>query len=198
MWTRDRCIEAARVHVDRHGEPPNWRTWKRAGYDHPCSNTVLRLFGSMRALLRAAGIERPDRPDRVWTRDAIVGAFLDWVAAHGRWPSSWDWRFAGDDHPPACTVRYVFGTFAAGKRAAGWLGAGQRGHIGMALAEPIARGLRDYMGDDLSAVQVAALAGVDQTYVQRIVAGKRTTIRADYADRLACLIDRPDLLEMVA
>lgn len=54
-----------------------------------------------------------------WTRESIVYAFELWHRRHLRTPLAEEWRYAGEDHPSAPTVRRVFGTWNRAVAAAG-------------------------------------------------------------------------------
>lgn len=122
IWTRDACIAAIREWNSSTGAAPTFLLWKTAGYGHPCGNTILRLFGTFRAAIAAAGLDPRPRADQVWSRERIVAAMLDWLFKYDRWPTVEEWRNAADDHPPDSTVRYVFGSWNAARRAAGYTG----------------------------------------------------------------------------
>ena len=75
----------------------------------------MRLFGSWRSLLAAAGMAPLTRP---WTQDEIIEALRRHRAAHGRLPTAREWTRRGADHPPASTVVLSFGSWSAATRAA--------------------------------------------------------------------------------
>lgn len=54
-----------------------------------------------------------------WPPDEILVAFRAWTEKHGRSPASAEWDSAGRDHPCNKTVKNAFGSFAAGREAAG-------------------------------------------------------------------------------
>lgn len=56
---------------------------------------------------------------RYWTEDKIVAAFHAWEREHGKAPGQEDWLRATPHYPAAQTVRDVFGSFTAGRNAAG-------------------------------------------------------------------------------
>jgi hypothetical protein len=74
-------------------------------------------FGDWPQALTAAGL-RPHR--RTWTREEIVTALKASAAQHGRPPADTDWLRASHDHPPASTVKNVFGSWSAALRDAGF------------------------------------------------------------------------------
>lgn len=55
----------------------------------------------------------------MWPREQILEAFRAWTEKHGRPPTSPEWERAGRDHPCRRTVKETFGSFAAGRAAAG-------------------------------------------------------------------------------
>jgi hypothetical protein len=56
--------------------------------------------------------------NRRWNRDRLVHAILKWREENGRFPSSYDWKHAGEDHPGQNSVRTAFGSWSAGIAAA--------------------------------------------------------------------------------
>lgn len=59
------------------------------------------------------------RTPPIWTPQAIIEAFQRWTRHHGRVPSSHSWRKAKLGHPSTDQVAEVFGSFDAGRSAAG-------------------------------------------------------------------------------
>jgi len=55
-WTRENIVYAFQLWHRRHLYAPTVFDWERAGDDHPCRQTVLRVFGSWSAGVRAAGL----------------------------------------------------------------------------------------------------------------------------------------------
>lgn len=106
---------------------PTSKGWVRGGYGRPCSDTVVRLFGSFSAAVREAGyVPETGGYKRRWTRRTVARAILLWRLQHGDWPSFRDWivpagnpRTGRSDHPHANTVTRVFGSWKAAQRAAG-------------------------------------------------------------------------------
>jgi len=54
-WTQDSIVYAIELWHRRHLRTPTAEEWERAGEDHPCRQTVLRVFRSWNAAIRAAG-----------------------------------------------------------------------------------------------------------------------------------------------
>jgi hypothetical protein len=125
-WSREQIVEAARewarlsrappTQLDWRpapgGEPPN--RWQRELPRLPPAGAVKVVFGSMGAMLEAAGL--PVYNHR-WTREEIVAAIRAFHAEHGRPPRKQEWE-AGS--PSASMVLRTFGSFSAGVRAAGF------------------------------------------------------------------------------
>ncbi len=59
-WTTDTIIYAIDLWHRRHLQVPSARDWEQAGENHPCRQTVMRVFGSWNSAIRAAGF-RPKR-----------------------------------------------------------------------------------------------------------------------------------------
>jgi hypothetical protein len=66
MWNRQTIVYAIDLWHRRHLRTPTVAEWEAAGANHPCRQTVQRVFGSWNAAIQAAGF-RP-RP-RGRTRD---------------------------------------------------------------------------------------------------------------------------------
>ncbi len=121
--SRTTVIRALQRWARETGEPPrrhDWRApsskWEREYPRWPGAGDVDVHFASWPQALAAAGL-RPHR--RAWTREAIIAALQGWTDAHGRAPHEAEWRRSGLEHPPAGTVKRVFGSWSAGLRAAG-------------------------------------------------------------------------------
>jgi hypothetical protein len=54
-WTADTIIYAIDLWHRRHLQTPSAREWEQAGENHPCRQTVMRVFGSWNAAIAAAG-----------------------------------------------------------------------------------------------------------------------------------------------
>lgn len=69
-WNRETIAYAIDLWHRRHLHTPTAAEWERAGRDHPCRQTVLRVFGSWNAAIRHAGYRpRPrGRPKERWER----------------------------------------------------------------------------------------------------------------------------------
>jgi hypothetical protein len=119
-WTPEAIIAAFQQWADEHGRTPTKDDW-RAARDgrYPCDNTVRRVFGSWSAGRSAAGLEFTPRWGRTWTRETIIAAFRQWAEKHGRAPSVDDWRTGEYGRPSAETVQRLFGSWTAGRDAAG-------------------------------------------------------------------------------
>jgi hypothetical protein len=121
--SRALVVRALRRWARETGTPPRRHDWQQPGGKWereypawPSSGDVDAHFGSWPQALAAAGL-RPHR--RPWTRAAIIDALQAWAAAHGRAPHHGEWHAGGLEHPPAGTVKRVFGSWSAGLRAAG-------------------------------------------------------------------------------
>jgi hypothetical protein len=79
-WTRDNIVYAIELWHRRHLYAPTVVEWEQAGEDHPCRQTVLRVFGSWSAAIAAAGL-RPRRQGetlrrKAWRRCPETGRLL--------------------------------------------------------------------------------------------------------------------------
>jgi hypothetical protein len=59
-WTRENVVYAIDLWHRRHLYAPTVAEWEQAGENHPCRQTVQRLFGSWSGAIAAAGL-RPRR-----------------------------------------------------------------------------------------------------------------------------------------
>jgi hypothetical protein len=121
--SRALVVRALRRWARETGTPPRRQDWQQPGGKWeleypawPSAGDVDSHFDSWPQALAAAGL-RPHR--RTWTRAAIIAALQTWAAAHGRAPYHDEWQTGGLEHPPAGTVKHVFGSWSAGLRAAG-------------------------------------------------------------------------------
>lgn len=146
FWTRERMISQVREFHRVTGRPPRVTDASEAharqsgvlgrrgnhGVRLPYPPVVYQVFGSWGGLIRAAGFDHQrgyERDDAwkarmsaertVWTADGIIQAFQAWAAAHGRTPSSLDWKEGGEGRPAYLTVIREFGSWAAAVAAAG-------------------------------------------------------------------------------
>jgi hypothetical protein len=55
-----------------------------------------------------------------WTQDKIIEAIKDWAGIYGGPPAASDWRKPNPGYPSASTVKYQFGSWSAGIKAAGF------------------------------------------------------------------------------
>ena len=69
-WNRESIVYAIDLWHRRHLKTPTVAEWERAGHDHPCRQTVLRVFGSWSAAMRSAGFRprSPGTPREPWHR----------------------------------------------------------------------------------------------------------------------------------
>jgi hypothetical protein len=110
----------------RNLRTPTKAEWTRAGHDHPCYVTVVAVFGSWNAAIRAAGFRQRKRGEprggvrpRRWDRAAISRAIVEWDERHGRPPKKAEWTAGGESHPCSTTVTHSFGTWNNALRASG-------------------------------------------------------------------------------
>ena len=69
-WDQQTIVYAIDLWHRKHLKTPTVLEWETAGEHHPCRQTVLRVFGSWNAAIRAAGF-RPRRQGRArdpWQR----------------------------------------------------------------------------------------------------------------------------------
>jgi hypothetical protein len=55
MWNRQTIVYAIDLWHRRHLRTPTVAEWEAAGANHPCRQTVQRVFGSWNAAIQAAG-----------------------------------------------------------------------------------------------------------------------------------------------
>lgn len=69
-WNRETIVYAIDLWHRRHLKTPTVTEWEVAGTDHPCRQTVQRVFGSWNAAMRAAGFRPrpPGTPRDRWER----------------------------------------------------------------------------------------------------------------------------------
>ena len=60
-WDRQTIVYAIELWHRRNLRTPTVAEWETAGADHPCRQTVLRVFGSWNAAIRAAGFRPRSR-----------------------------------------------------------------------------------------------------------------------------------------
>lgn len=124
-WDRETIVYALELWHRRHLQTPTKAEWVAAGENHPSVDTVMRIFGSWNAAIRAAGFrprkrgESRGRRPRRWHDQAIVDAIQFWHDTHGRVPTKSDWGRATTSHPSPNTVVRVFGSWNAAIRSAG-------------------------------------------------------------------------------
>jgi len=113
-WTRPEVLAALQDWTAAHGRPPTSADWRRAGPDHPGSRVVHELFHGWSAALARAGLRR------VWRREQILGALVQWASEHGRPPTGRDWQSPDPSgrRPSTQQVRHAFGCWSASLEAA--------------------------------------------------------------------------------
>jgi hypothetical protein len=68
-WNRELIAYSIDLWHRQYLEAPVQDDWEHAGPNHPCRLTVLRVFGTWNAAIRAAGLEpRPRGRNRRWSR----------------------------------------------------------------------------------------------------------------------------------
>jgi hypothetical protein len=60
-WDRQTIVYAIELWHRRNLRTPTVAEWETAGADHPCRQTVLRVFGSWNGAIRAAGFRPRSR-----------------------------------------------------------------------------------------------------------------------------------------
>ena len=79
-WTREEIVVAIRRWAEQYGEQPAYTDWPRSAQAHPMATTAVKVFGSWRAALRAAGYDksrqrRPGPPRDRDSRGRYLSAF---------------------------------------------------------------------------------------------------------------------------
>lgn len=205
-WTPVAILDACRAWGERFGSQPKATSWANAAPDHPSSRTVIQQFGSWGAMIAAAGYV-PRQGPIIWPRERIVEAFGVWRDEHGRWPTQREWSSSTRTHPHFHTVRNLFGSWDAGRRAAGYRGRGRATiksltakspeRIGMVNAAPIAEVVRrEAASRPLAAI--AADCDVDESYLSMIVRGSAERVGALVADKILVALDRPHVFAEAA
>lgn len=122
VWTREATIEACQRWAAEHGRPPVAKEWVKAVPERPLTRSVLVRFGTWNQMIEASGFEpRPAHSPARWTRDMVADAMLDWLLAHGKWPTRREWsRGHGGRYPCVRTVDRLFGRWNLAKTYAGW------------------------------------------------------------------------------
>ncbi len=121
IWDHESITRAAQKWAEKHGgEPPTARHWSHQHSIYPCQNTVYAYYPTWAAMLTAAGLTPRKRYGQtLWTEDKIIDAILEWTVTHGRPPKAKEWKHATADRPGSVTVRYRFGSWNNGLKAAG-------------------------------------------------------------------------------
>jgi hypothetical protein len=124
-WDHTTVCYAIELWHKRTCRTPTLIEWRQAGHDHPSAFTVLRVFGSWNAAIKAAGFrprrrgqQKSSRPS-LWNETTIAQALKAWADHHGRSPKQSEWRSRDPRRPSASTVVRVFGRWNAGIEAAG-------------------------------------------------------------------------------
>ena len=145
-WTKEEALAALRSWIREHGGIPRSEDWT-AGAGRPGRMTLVRLFGSWREALIAAGVDDP--PGRRWTRCEALESLCKWMAVHGQ-PVFNDWCPAPPGCPSRSTLQLLFGSWSAAMQAAGGTPLGRGERVGPApdawrqAVEDVSRlGLRD-------------------------------------------------------
>lgn len=132
-WTKRQALAAIRDYGAEHGSVPSSEAWQNSSYEpdsRPSAATIIRLFGSWKEAVIAAGLvpaprRRPPKTNRRWTHETVLEAIRFWAAEHGRPPRSTDWRHAADAsapggaHPNYKAGRLLFGSWPEAVEAAG-------------------------------------------------------------------------------
>lgn len=170
-WTSERILGALQTWAAKHGRSPRRHDWSAGRPWRPADTTVVAMFDDWDTALDLAGLPPPPPPaigpQRRWDRESICAALLDWTLAHGHPPIALDWRYAGERYPTAKTVREVFGSWNAGKAAAGI----REVHVARGGRNPKARGRRFRVRDAQVFISVERLAPV----VERLMASQGIT-----------------------
>lgn len=124
-WPAKRVVEACRLFFERNGRTPRTRDWLLPHPDYPHTDLARNRFGSWNGMLLASGFEpRGKHPPRVWSREKVADAFLDFLGREGRWPTvrDCDSGCIASGMPHRATVYKLFGRWSAAKKFAGWNG----------------------------------------------------------------------------
>lgn len=193
-WSREEIIDAIGDWQRQYGRPPalvDWNPWlaRRLGYEDraarwqagrwPSANHVVRAFGTWNDAIKAAeqlpmtpgvprGSPRGRTDGRAWTREEIVAVMRGWERAHGRLPTSADWRAADPDgaRPTTAAVSQVFGQRWG--QVIAELGGMPHGRLGALARErrELIRALRAER-PDMPVVEIASRAGMHPNVVSR-------------------------------
>jgi hypothetical protein len=124
-WDKTTICYAIELWHRRTSRTPALIEWRNAGADHPSTFTVLRVFGSWNAAIKAAGFRPRNRGSHKssraaqWDQASIIQALINWHDHNGRSPKQAEWRSRDPYRPSASTVVRVFGRWNAGIEAAG-------------------------------------------------------------------------------
>ena len=124
-WTKEKAIAAIQAYVEHNGRSPSAREWVRKDAEappRPVATTVIKLFGSWSAGLRAAGFEpRKSGAPVTWPAERVIAAIQAHAEANGgQPPRTSDWEHAGPGYPAYGLAKVLFGSWAAAVRAAGF------------------------------------------------------------------------------
>jgi len=127
-WERADVIEALKRWGELEGCAPRSEQWLGGRHargrwaqeypEWPATATVVKLFGSWNAGLRAAGLE-VNKEYGKWTLELAIAALRRDANRRGRSPTSEEWSTARRSRPHSATVEKLFGSWNAGLRAAG-------------------------------------------------------------------------------
>lgn len=119
-WTRQEAIDALLQAAVTLGRSPTVADSRRNPW-LPTSPTARRYFGSWHGALTAAGLPVNAPAPRDWDRPAIIEAFRDFAAEHGRSPQRRDFDDAANEgrYPSSTAVTNQFGSWNDAVRSAG-------------------------------------------------------------------------------